>query len=188
MLPGVWPRRWIDLEGLLADADGVAVLDRAGDGDRQVGGVGRVRDRLGAGRLDDLGERAVVVPVAVRRDDGADPAVPDQPQDRLRLGGRVDQQALAGGRVAQQVDVVGHLADRELADRQARQFADVGRAAGLDVAGVARSFEGSDRCLSLVTVTVQAWTLAEVSTLLIASVTSSVCPPWRSPNGCVPAR
>ena len=30
MLPGVCPRRWIDLEGLVADGHGVAVLDRAG--------------------------------------------------------------------------------------------------------------------------------------------------------------
>ena len=62
--------------------------------------------------------------------------VADQRAQRLRLGGRVDQQRLAGRGVAEQVGVVGHLADGELADRQAGQLADVGRAADLDVAGV----------------------------------------------------
>jgi hypothetical protein len=92
---------------------------------------------LGFGRLDDLGERAVVVPVPVRGDDGAHPALADQVQQVLGLVGGVDQQLLPGGRAAEQVGVVGHLADGQLRDRQAGQLPHVGGAAHLDVARVA---------------------------------------------------
>src|SRR5439155_54263 len=88
--------------------------------------------------LDDLGKGAVVVPVAVRGDDCAHVRVADQRAQRLRFGGRVDEQGLPAGGVAEQVGVVRHLADRHLADDQAGQLADVGRLArfALPLAGV----------------------------------------------------
>ena len=91
---------------------------------------------------DDLGEGAVVVPVPVRGDDGAQVGVSDQRAQGVRVGGRVDEQRLPAGGVAQQVGVVGHVAHRDLADRQAGQLAHLRRATDLDVAGVGRGHPG----------------------------------------------
>ena len=138
MLPGVCPRRCTTSSVGAPDGHGVAVLDRA-----RAPGTGRSSASAGCAtvtapvRSDDLGQRAVVVPVPVRGDDGAQVGVADQLAQRLGLGGGVDQQRLAGRGVAQQVGVVGHVADRELGDREPGQLADVGRPAHRDVAGVA---------------------------------------------------
>ena len=179
------PAQVHDLERLLADGHGVAVLDRPLHRDREVGGVGRVGHGLRAGRLDDLRQRPVVVPVPVRGDDGAQVGVPDQGPQLVGFRGRVDQQRLPGGGAPQQVGVVRHLADGELGDGQAGQLADGGRTTHLDVAGVGRSAHGGlPSRLSEGVVTVQAWTLAEVSGALHRPFRSSVYRPRRSRPGC----
>ena len=78
-------------------------------------------------RVDDVGERPVVVPVLVGGDHGGQPGVADEGEQGLRLVGRVDEDLLAGAPAAQQVGVVGHLlVDRDLGDRQVRRAPRVG--------------------------------------------------------------
>ena len=64
--PGVWPRSATTSSCSGAERDGVAVLQSDIGGDGEVHRhLGAGEDR-GAGRGDDIGERAVVVPVPVR--------------------------------------------------------------------------------------------------------------------------
>ena len=131
-----------DLDRAVADGDGVTVRDGAGDRDAGLG-----RDRVGvldAGDgdrrvgVDDGRQGAVVVPVLVRGDHRRDAGLADERQDRLGLGGRVDEHLLAGLLAAQEVGVVRHLlVHGDLGDRQVLELADVGRAADLHLAGVA---------------------------------------------------
>ena len=104
------------LERLVADGHRVAVLDRAAD-------------RAPAGRRRRPGARRSRAPVASTTSGSArwwsqcpcvvttvrTSASPISAQQRLGLGGGVDQQRLAGGRGAQQVGVVRHLAHGQLA-------------------------------------------------------------------------
>ena len=128
--PGVWPAIAITSRVQSPTGDGVALGDGTGDGYAGLLGHGRgVRcadDDLGAGGGDDVGQRAVVVPVLVGGDDGGQPGVADERQQRVgRRVGRVDQHLVAGVVAPQQVAVVGHLrVDRDLGDGQ------VGRARG----------------------------------------------------------
>ncbi len=119
------------LEPAVADLDDVAVADPAVHGHRQLVGVLGAGDRLGAGRLDDLGERPVVVPVLVGGDHPAQAVVADHRRMCGGVVGGVDEHLLVGGAAAQQVDVVVHLADRELRDGQRRELPDVRGTAGL---------------------------------------------------------
>ena len=67
----------------------------------------------------------------------ARPASPIRPSRVVRLVGGVDQRLLAGERAAQEVGVVRHRADRDLGDDEVAGLARVGRAADLDLSGVA---------------------------------------------------
>src|SRR5690606_7312679 len=107
---------------VLADPDGVAVVDEHVRLDRDPLGVVAAGVGSGAGGLDDGGERLPVVPVPVGGHDGRDAVRADQLQQRLRLRGGVDQELLAGLAAAQQVGVVVHGADRDLGDHQVGQL------------------------------------------------------------------
>ena len=71
-----------------------AVLDRPLYRHGEVAGVGGVGDGDGAGRLHDLGQRPVVVPVPMGGDDGAQVGAVDQAQQGVQLVGGVDEQGL----------------------------------------------------------------------------------------------
>ena len=130
-----------DREGARADRDPVSLADPLVDndpgllGDRV--GVGLAGDHRRTGGPDDLGERAVVVPVPVRGDDGGETPVADQLEQTGRVVGGVDQDLVAGVGAAQQVAVVGHRrVDGDLGDLQGTRRTPVRLAAGGDLAGV----------------------------------------------------
>ena len=77
-----------------------------------------------------------MVAVPVGRDHLLQAAVAEQPEQRGRVVGGVDQRALAGLAALQQVGVVVHRPDRHLGDPQAGQLTDVRSPAPGDVAGV----------------------------------------------------
>jgi hypothetical protein len=103
----------------VAELDRPAVLHEFVGRHRDARRVQRVRDggRASGGLY--LGERPPVVAVLVRRDDLLYLAVADHLQQSFRLGGRVDQERLAGARAPQQVGVVVHRADGDLRDGDA---------------------------------------------------------------------
>ena len=95
MLPGVCPRRCTTSRVYSPTVRVSPCPTVRWTADGQVGGVGGVGHRHGSGRLDDVGQGPVVVPVAVRGDDGPQVGVADQRAERLRIGGRVDEQCIA---------------------------------------------------------------------------------------------
>jgi hypothetical protein len=124
-----------DVEPQVADGDAVAVVEPLVGRDRQLRGVVPAGRRRGSGRRDDVGERAVVVPVPVRGDDArqATPAVRlalgDERQQPRGVVRGVDQELLAGGAAGDQIAVVVHLRDADLADHRVGQLPHVRGAA-----------------------------------------------------------
>lgn len=114
-----------------AHPDRVPVLDGHVRRDGDALGVVPAGVGAGTGRADDVVQRLPVIAVAVGGDDGRDGVVADQPQQRLGLIGRVDQQLLVGGPTAQQIGVVVHRADRDLGDHQVWEFVHIRSAADL---------------------------------------------------------
>ena len=108
--------------------------ERARDGsgdDPDVGVAGQ--------RGDDGGQGAVVVPVAMGGEHlaelGGAVLLAEQLQDALGVVGRVDQEALTGHGAGDEVDVVVHLGDRDLADPGGAEIDRPAGATGLDVTG-----------------------------------------------------
>ena len=79
-----------------------------------------------------------MVGVAVGRDQQVEPAGPDQVEEHVRFGGRVDQELGAGGPAAQQVAVVVHGAHGHLGEHQVGQLPHLSRTAHLDPSRVSR--------------------------------------------------
>jgi MFS transporter, DHA2 family, methylenomycin A resistance protein len=130
---GSVPAQVDDGHRAVAEPQRLAVLHPAADGQRQLVRVGRVRDDLCAGMLLHLGQRLPMVPVPVGRHDRPDRHLADHLDQPIRLVGRVDQQALAAARAAQQVGVVVHGAHGYLGHGQAVDLTSVGRAADTHV-------------------------------------------------------
>ncbi|MCO5563880.1 hypothetical protein L7F22_017531 [Adiantum nelumboides] len=134
------PAQVDDLQLDLAERDRVAVLDELVHRGRQLRGVLRVGDQPRLEHARDRAERLPVVGVAVGGDQVAQVRAlvggADEVGDAGRLGRRVDQQRLVAPLAHEQVGVVVHLADRDLADAQPLEVAADGRAARVGVTGV----------------------------------------------------
>src|SRR5664280_2021240 len=125
---------------LVADGDVVTVGDQLGSRHREGLGVGRMRRHRRPGGGDHRCQRLPMVGVLVRLDHPDQTAVTNLSQQPLGLGGRVDEQRLAGRGIPQQIAVVVVRADRHLGDPQPGQLADIGGAAHLNLSGVFSRF------------------------------------------------
>ena len=173
MLPGVCPRRWITS----SVCPPTVTVSPCSTGPRAPAPAGRRRRR----RARRSSRRSPRRPRGSARWWSQCPCVvttvrsvgvADQRAQRLRLGGRVDQQRLAARGVAQQVGVVRHLAHGELADGQAGQFAHVapGRRPRRRRCTARRSSRTPIGKCRRPPLRSSAWTLAELPTLLRLAV------------------
>ena len=120
----------------VTDGDHVTFMDPILDRDIDRVGVGLVRVDRRTGSFGDGRERSPMVVVTVGGDDRREAVGTDEIKQSLGLCRRVDQHLGTGVGAAEQIGVVVHLANGELADGQVRQFADLGGTAYADVSGV----------------------------------------------------
>jgi hypothetical protein len=88
-----------------ANTDELSILDGVVDNRERVG-VGRMRDRAGAGLGDDILEAKPVVLMSVRCDHSGQSGRPDEVKQPVRFVGRVDEDLVPSGLAAKQVRVI----------------------------------------------------------------------------------